>query len=97
VLQSVNWNKRRTAEVLGINRSTLYEKIRLYGIDRPKELQVAEEGTGRAARVPGGDADDADGGEASLADEEMDGQEEPEEPEGSDATPDLSPHSPVVP
>ncbi|MBI4602261.1 MAG: sigma 54-interacting transcriptional regulator [Planctomycetes bacterium] len=37
VLQSVNWNKRRAAEVLGINRSTLYEKIRLYGIERPRD------------------------------------------------------------
>jgi transcriptional regulator with AAA-type ATPase domain len=37
VLQSVNWNKRRAAEVLGINRSTLYEKIRLYGLERPRD------------------------------------------------------------
>ncbi len=34
VLQNVNWNKRRAAEVLGINRSTLYEKIRVYGLER---------------------------------------------------------------
>ncbi|HLU48683.1 MAG TPA: helix-turn-helix domain-containing protein, partial [Planctomycetota bacterium] len=37
VLQSVNWNKRRAAEILGINRSTLYEKIRLYKIHRPED------------------------------------------------------------
>jgi transcriptional regulator with GAF, ATPase, and Fis domain len=37
VLQSVNWNKRRAAEILGINRSTLYEKIRAYAIERPRE------------------------------------------------------------
>ncbi|MCZ6794141.1 MAG: sigma 54-interacting transcriptional regulator [Planctomycetota bacterium] len=40
VLQSVNWNKRRAAEMLGINRSTLYEKIRLYRIERPVDEAV---------------------------------------------------------
>ena len=38
VLQSVNWNKRRASEVLGINRSTLYEKIRLYHIEKQEDL-----------------------------------------------------------
>ena len=37
VLQSVNWNKRRAAEILAINRSTLYEKIRLYGLEPPRD------------------------------------------------------------
>ena len=37
VLQSVNWNKRRASEMLGINRSTLYEKLRLYQIEKPSE------------------------------------------------------------
>jgi transcriptional regulator with GAF, ATPase, and Fis domain len=40
VLQSVNWNKRRAAEVLGINRSTLYEKIRVYSLEKPREVPV---------------------------------------------------------
>jgi transcriptional regulator with GAF, ATPase, and Fis domain len=40
VLQSVNWNKRRAADVLGINRSTLYEKIRVYSLERPREAPV---------------------------------------------------------
>ncbi len=35
VLQSVNWNKRRAAQVLGINRSTLYEKIKVYELTPP--------------------------------------------------------------
>jgi transcriptional regulator with PAS, ATPase and Fis domain len=34
VLEGVNWNKRRASEILGINRSTLYEKIRLYRIKK---------------------------------------------------------------
>jgi len=42
VLQSVNWNKRRAAEILGINRSTLYEKIRANGIARPRERSAGD-------------------------------------------------------
>ena len=43
VLQSVNWNKRRASEVLGINRSTLYEKIRLYHIEKQEDLSPGGE------------------------------------------------------
>ena len=43
VLQSVNWNKRRASEVLGINRSTLYEKIRRYHIEKQEDLSPGEE------------------------------------------------------
>ena len=46
VLQSVNWNKRRASEVLGINRSTLYEKIRLYHIEKQEDLPPGEEDGG---------------------------------------------------
>ena len=42
VLQSVNWNKRRASEVLGINRSTLYEKIRLYHIEKEEDQPAAD-------------------------------------------------------
>ncbi len=57
VLQSVNWNKRRAAEVLGINRSTLYEKIRLYVIEKPLDASAVlltaaqEEPTASADRL----------------------------------------------
>ncbi|HVR76590.1 MAG TPA: sigma 54-interacting transcriptional regulator [Planctomycetota bacterium] len=53
VLQSVTWNKRRAAEILGINRSTLYEKIRLYGIERPKDASPgAPGGTSESGAAP---------------------------------------------
>ena len=48
VLQSVNWNKRRAAEVLGINRSTLYEKIRLYHIEKIEANASANASAGDA-------------------------------------------------
>jgi DNA-binding NtrC family response regulator len=35
VLNSVGWNKSKAARVLGIERSTLYEKLRLYGLSPP--------------------------------------------------------------
>ncbi len=41
VLQSVNWNKRRAAQILGINRSTLYEKLRVYQIEKPADRPLA--------------------------------------------------------
>ena len=45
VLQSVNWNKRRAAQILGINRSTLYEKLRVYGIERSVERPLQRSST----------------------------------------------------
>ncbi len=33
-LQRTRWNKQETAKLLGIGRTTLYEKIRKYGLDR---------------------------------------------------------------
>jgi DNA-binding NtrC family response regulator len=32
VLESTNWNKKKAAEILGIHRSTLYEKISEYDL-----------------------------------------------------------------
>jgi Nif-specific regulatory protein len=64
VLQSVNWNKRRAAEILGINRSTLYEKIRLYGIEKPREPARAGAVAGPGAAAGGG----AEAGEIEGAD-----------------------------
>ena len=32
-LKANNWNRQKTADQLGINRTTLYKKMKLYGID----------------------------------------------------------------
>ncbi|MFH1746719.1 MAG: sigma-54 dependent transcriptional regulator [Planctomycetota bacterium] len=34
-LEANNWNRNTTAEVLGVNRSTLYKKMRKHGLDEP--------------------------------------------------------------
>ncbi|MEM9166575.1 MAG: sigma-54 dependent transcriptional regulator, partial [Planctomycetota bacterium] len=36
-LEAHGWNRQQTAEVLGINRSTLYKKMRSLGLDRPDD------------------------------------------------------------
>ena len=33
-LQKTRWNKQETAKLLGVGRTTLYEKIRKYNLDR---------------------------------------------------------------
>jgi DNA-binding NtrC family response regulator len=35
-LDANNWNRQKTAEDLGINRTTLYKKMRALGLDRPE-------------------------------------------------------------
>lgn len=60
VLQSVNWNKRRAAEILGINRSTLYEKIRLYDLEKPREAAQALIGSGGAGTAGAGGDESGD-------------------------------------
>ncbi|HAW29346.1 MAG TPA: sigma-54-dependent Fis family transcriptional regulator, partial [Planctomycetaceae bacterium] len=35
VLNNTNWNKSRSAQILGIERSTLDRKLKRYGIHRP--------------------------------------------------------------
>jgi len=35
VLEQNNWQKARSAEILGINRTTLWHKIRRYGLEQP--------------------------------------------------------------
>jgi two-component system response regulator PilR (NtrC family) len=39
VLQETGWHKKRAAEILGINPSTLYRKIRSYGLEIPSQGQ----------------------------------------------------------
>lgn len=36
VLKSNNWNRNVTADLLGINRTTLYKKMKRLGLDRPR-------------------------------------------------------------
>ena len=33
LMQKTRWNKQETSKILGIGRTTLYEKIRKYGLD----------------------------------------------------------------
>ena len=35
-LQENNWNKHKTAKILNINRSTLYGKMKRYGLDKER-------------------------------------------------------------
>ncbi len=37
-LRANNWNSQSTAEVLKINRTTLYKKMKRYGLLEPSEL-----------------------------------------------------------
>lgn len=36
-LRANNWNRQRTADQLGINRTTLYKKLKMHGLDRPDD------------------------------------------------------------
>ncbi len=36
VLESNNWNRNATADALGINRTTLYKKMKRLGLDEPR-------------------------------------------------------------
>ena len=41
VLRSNNWNKTKTAEILGISLKTLYLKMKRYGITEPEKFRTA--------------------------------------------------------
>lgn len=43
VLKRTNWNRKRAAEILGINRTTLYNKMRKYGLSPEGENKVEED------------------------------------------------------
>jgi two-component system response regulator AtoC len=36
VLKENNWNRNATADQLGVNRTTLYKKMRRLGLDQPQ-------------------------------------------------------------
>jgi DNA-binding NtrC family response regulator len=42
VLQSNNWNRNATAEALGINRTTLYKKMKRLGLDKPQPMAARQ-------------------------------------------------------
>ena len=44
VLSETGWHKKRAAEILGINPSTLYRKIKTYGLTPPHSMQGESEG-----------------------------------------------------
>jgi len=39
-LEQNGWNRQHTAAMLGINRTTLYKKMKKFGIDVEKQLQL---------------------------------------------------------
>ncbi len=41
-LQENNWNRNETAEQLGINRTTLYKKMKKLGLDTPEYAEIAD-------------------------------------------------------
>lgn len=41
-LQENNWNRNETADQLGINRTTLYKKMKKLGLDTPEYAQISE-------------------------------------------------------
>ena len=42
VLESNDWNRHATAEVLGINRTTLYKKMKRLGLDEARYVAKTE-------------------------------------------------------
>lgn len=40
VLEAHNWNRNQSAEALGINRTTLYKKMKRLGLDKPQPMAV---------------------------------------------------------
>jgi transcriptional regulator with PAS, ATPase and Fis domain len=42
VLESNNWNRNQTADALGINRTTLYKKMKRLGLDHPRYAAASD-------------------------------------------------------
>ena len=50
VLDETGWHKKRAAEILGINPSTLYRKIKSFGLEAPEGLGEADDRGPRGGR-----------------------------------------------
>jgi DNA-binding NtrC family response regulator len=52
VLESNNWNRNVTADTLGINRTTLYKKMKRLGLEEPRGKSPSQLGPGAPLVTP---------------------------------------------
>jgi DNA-binding NtrC family response regulator len=53
VLEANHWNRNATAQALGINRTTLYKKMKRLGLEDERSPRLAEARTSREALTSG--------------------------------------------